>query len=405
MTYAVKSQKKTEHSHKRRLFVWTVPSQVNESSVPYFFPKKAPGFISLFSGAMGLDLGIESSGFNPLGCLELDPKACQTIRTNRPELPVIEDSISKWSGDSLLEHFHVQRHEVQLICGGPPCPSFSTAGRRQSFTDPRGEVMFDFLRIVNEIKPPFFVMENVRGILSAAIKHIPLSERSNKTAKSSPDEQKGSVLRLLKKEFEKMGYTVTAELVNAADYGVPQKRERVVFIGSRDGFQVSMPPPMFVNHDDMFTPRWRTLRDAVGDLNETNPEITPFSAARKKYLKLLKEGQNWRNLPPKLIPEAMGGAYSSGGGKVGFYRRLSFDRPSPTVSTSPVQKSTCLCHPTELRPLSVREYARIQQFPDNWVFEGSTAAKYRQIGNAVPVGLGHQIGRSVLKYIVNYEEL
>ncbi len=360
--------------------------------------------MSLFSGAMGLDLGIESAGFKSLGCLELDPKACQTIRKNRPELPVIEDDIRNWSGDTLLEHFGLKKSEVQLICGGPPCPSFSTAGKRRSFDDPRGEVMFDFLRIVDELRPPFFLMENVRGILSAAIKHIPLSERK-KDAILTPEEQKGSVLRLLKKEFEKMGYTVTAELVNSADYGVPQKRERVVFIGSRDGFQISMPPPMFVNHGDMFTPRWRTLRDAVEGLNETQPEITPFSASRKKYLKMLKEGQNWRNLPPDLLPEAMGGAYTSGGGKVGFYRRLSFDRPSPTVSTSPCQKSTCLCHPTELRPLSVREYARIQQFPDDWVFEGSTAAKYRQIGNAVPVGLGHQIGRSILKYIMNYEEL
>ena len=404
MTYSVRPSKKVEHTHKRRLFVWTNPSRANECPSPYLLSKKTPGFMSLFSGAMGLDLGIESAGFKSLGCLELDPKACQTIRKNRPELPVIEDDIRNWSGDALLKHFGLKKSDVQLICGGPPCPSFSTAGKRQSFDDPRGEVMFDFLRIVDELRPPFFLMENVRGILSAAIKHIPLSERK-KDAILTSEEQKGSVLRLLKKEFEKMGYTVTAELVNSADYGVPQKRERVVFIGSRDGFQISMPPPMFVNHGDMFTPRWRTLGDAVKGLNETQPEITPFSASRTKYLKLLKEGQNWRNLPPDLLPEAMGGAYTSGGGKVGFYRRLSFDRPSPTVSTSPCQKSTCLCHPTELRPLSVREYARIQQFPDDWVFEGSTAAKYRQIGNAVPVGLGHQIGRSILKYIMNYEEL
>jgi len=162
---------------------------------------------------------------------------------------------------------------------------------------------------------------------------------------------------------------------------------------------------MFVSSEDMFTPRWRTLRDAFAGLNETSPEIIPFSEARKKYLRMLTEGQNWRHLPEEVLPEAMGGAYASGGGKGGFYRRLSFDRPSPTVSTSPVQKSTCLCHPTELRPLSLREYARIQQFPDDWIFEGSIAARYRQIGNAVPVGLGHQIGRSILKYIENYEDL
>jgi DNA (cytosine-5)-methyltransferase 1 len=409
MAHTVKKKPHTEHSHKRRLFVWPVDSKtVQESSTPYrckkSTAKQRPAFISLFSGAMGLDLGLESAGFKAAGCLELDKWACRTIRKNKPELPVIEDNIRNWSGTDLLKHFQIQATEVALVCGGPPCPSFSTAGKRQSFDDPRGEVMFDFLRIVDEIRPPFFLMENVRGILSAAVKHIPLSERS-KNRKLTPEEQKGSVLRLLKKEFAEMGYTVSVELVNSADYGVPQKRERVVFIGSRDGLQITMPPPMFVSEDDMFTPRWRTLRDALAGLKESTPEIIPFSEARKKYLRMLKEGQNWRNLPENVLPEAMGGAYTSSGGKVGFYRRLSFDRPSPTVPTSPVQKSTCLCHPTELRPLSLREYARVQQFPDHWLFEGSITAKYRQIGNAVPVGLGHQIGRSILKYIENYEEL
>ncbi|MFA6173456.1 MAG: DNA cytosine methyltransferase [Kiritimatiellales bacterium] len=406
MKYTVKTPKAPEHTHKRRLFVWPAnPREVKESAVPYWSTNKQPAFISLFSGAMGLDLGLESAGLRNAGCLELDKWACKTIRKNKPELPLVEDDIRNWSGAELLKKFNVHKNDIQLVCGGPPCPSFSTAGRRQSFDDPRGEVMFDFLRIVDEIRPPFFIMENVRGILSAAIKHVPLAERSVKGKGLTAKEQKGSVLRLLKNEFEKMNYTVTVELVNAADYGVPQKRERVVFIGSRDGFQVAMPPPMFVSSGDMFTPRWRTLADALAGLHEEKPEITPFSESRKKYLRLLKEGQNWRNLPKDILPAAMGGAYTSGGGKVGFYRRLSFDRPSPTVSTSPGQKSTCLCHPTELRPLSVREYARIQQFPDDWIFEGSVAEKYRQIGNAVPVGLGHQIGRSVLKYLVNYEEL
>jgi DNA (cytosine-5)-methyltransferase 1 len=406
MKHSVKPPKAPEHTHKRCLFVWPAnPREVKESPVPYWSSKKQPAFISLFSGAMGLDLGLESAGLKNVGCLELDKWACKTIRKNKPELPLVEDDIRNWSGAKLLKEFGVQADGVQVICGGPPCPSFSTAGRRQSFDDPRGEVMFDFLRIVDEIRPPFFIMENVRGILSAAIKHVPLSERSAEGKTLTLKEQKGSVLRLLKDEFEKMNYTVTVELVNAADYGVPQKRERVVFIGSRAGFQVAMPPPMFVSSGDLFTPRWRTLADALAGLHEDKPEITPFSESRKKYLRLLKEGQNWRNLPKEILPEAMGGAFESGGGKVGFYRRLSFNRPSPTVSTSPVQKSTCLCHPTELRPLSVREYGRIQQFPDDWIFEGSISEKYRQIGNAVPVGLGHQIGRSVLKYLVNYVEL
>ena len=125
-------------------------------------------------------------------------------------------------------------------------------------------------------------------------------------------------------------------------------------------------------------------------------ECATLSEERLKFLKMVPEGGNWRDLPEDIIPIAMGGAYKSGGGKVGFYRRLSYDQPSPTVVTSPVQKATMMCHPTQNRPLSVKEYARIQQFPDDWVFTGTTAAKYRQIGNAVPVGLAEAIGKAVI---------
>lgn len=394
-----------EHTHKRKLYIWNTKQKRIRDDVSLYRAgdKNKPGFISLFSGAMGLDLGMEMAGFSNKGCLELDKDACDTIRTNRPDLKVIEDDIKNWSGAKLLDHYGVKKNEISVICGGPPCPTFSTAGKRASFQDPRGQVMFDFLRIVSEVRPQFFVMENVRGLLSAAIKHVPLDQRKNGSGKVNPDEAKGSVVALLKEEMARMGYTVSAELVNSADYGAPQKRERVVFIGSRDGFQITMPPAMYVDSGDMFTPAWKTLGDALKDLKEKSPEIIPFSTSRKKYLKMLKAGQNWRNLPEDVIPDAMGGAYKSGGGKVGFYRRLSFDRPCPTVPTSPCQKSTCLCHPTELRPLSVREYARVQQFPDSWIFRGSIAAKYRQIGNAVPVGLGYQIARSIMKNLKQYE--
>ena len=358
-------------------------------------------FISLFSGAMGLDLGLELAGFDCSGCLEMDKHACETIRRNRPCIPVIEGDIRDWNRGSLvLKKFGLQGGDVALIVGGPPCPSFSTAGKRQAFNDPRGQVMFDFLNVVNDIRPPFFVMENVRGILSAAIEHVPLSKRTHK----SDYDGKGSVLALLNEKFSEMGYTVTAQLVNAAHYGTPQKRERVVFIGSRDGLQVPMPVGAYGPTEGLFQRRWRTLADALAGLVDTKPEFIPFSKNRAKYLSLLKEGENWRSLPPEMQKEALGGAYGSTGGRVGFFRRLSFSEPSPTVSTSPIQKSTCLCHPTELRPLSVREYARIQQFHDDWVFSGSVANRYRQIGNAVPVGLGYVIGTTVLNYLKNWEK-
>ena len=361
-----------------------------------------PKMISLFSGAMGLDLGMEAAGFSCAGCLELDKRACETIRINRPEIPLIEGDIKDWNnGGKLLSALKMKASDVSIMVGGPPCPSFSTAGKRQSFNDPRGQVMFDFLKLIDEVRPPFFVMENVRGILSAALEHIPLLERE----KDVDYFGKGTVMSMLNQQFGKMGYTVTAQLVNAADYGTPQKRERVVFLGSRDGYQIVMPAGSYGVEETLFQRRWRTLGDAINDLHEEKPEFAPFSPSRTRFLSLLKEGQNWRDLPAELQKEALGGAYESTGGRVGFYRRLTFNKPSPTVPTTPIQKSTCLCHPTELRPLSVREYARIQQFPDNWIFSGNTSDKYRQIGNAVPLGLGYVIGQTVMNHIKNLEEI
>ena len=385
-------------SRKETISIKDANSHYNSTSTRNSKPK----VISLFSGAMGLDLGMEAAGFSCAGCLELDKKACETIRKNRPEIPLVEGDIKDWNnGEKLLSAFGLKASEVSVMAGGPPCPSFSTAGKRQAFNDPRGQVMFDFLKLVYEIRPPFFVMENVRGILSAALEHTPIAERN----KSSDCYGKGTVMAMLNHQFERMGYTVTAQLVNAADYGTPQKRERVVFLGSRDGYQLVMPVGSYGPEESFFQRRWRTLGDAIGNLNDKKPEFPQFSPSRIRFLSLLKEGQNWRDLPLEIQKEALGGAYESTGGRVGFYRRLTFKKPSPTVPTSPIQKSTCLCHPTELRPLSVKEYARIQQFPDEWIFSGTTSDKYRQIGNAVPLGLGYVIGKTVMNHIENLEEI
>jgi DNA (cytosine-5)-methyltransferase 1 len=259
--------------------------------------------------------------------------------------------------------------------------------------------MFDFLALVNKLRPPFFVMENVRGILSASLDHVPLSKRDD----CVNYEGKGSVLATLNNLFAEMRYTVAVQLVNAANYGTPQNRERVIFIGSRDGLQVTMPAGAYGSEETLYQRRWRTLGDALTGLHDTSPEFIPFSKARVRFLSLLKEGQNWRDLPLNMQREALGGAYESSGGRVGFFRRLTYDKPCPTVPTSPVQKSTCLCHPTELRPLSVKEYARVQQFPDSWEFAGSIPDKYKQIGNAVPVGLGFVIGSTIMNMLRNLE--
>jgi len=357
--------------------------------------------ISLFSGAFGLDLGLEQAGFKTVSVVEIDRSAAETIAVNRPELAesAIVRDVRKVTSSELLREggrvMHLGRSlragEVDLVTGGPPCQSFSTAGRRQSIGDPRGSLFMDFIRVVREVQPRFFIMENVRGLLSAAVSHRPIDQRGQGFPPLKPEEEQGSALGVVLQEMQTLGYTVIHSLLEAADYGVPQNRQRVVFIGSRDNEPITFPPPTH-SREARGLPPWRTLRDALESLRETCPEFPPYNESRLQYLRLLTSGQNWKNLPEELKRQAMGGAYNSGGGKVGFYRRLSWDKPSPTVTTSPSQKSTDLCHPVELRPLSVREYARIQTFPDEWIFTGSVNARYKQIGNAVPVLLGKSLG-------------
>lgn len=353
----------------------------------------------MFSGALGLDLGLEKAGFNIRVCVELDDKAVESIKINRPRLPVIHDDINLVSTQQILEKAGLTAEEVTLVAGGPPCQAFSTAGRRKAFNDPRGALISQFIRVVREIRPKMFLMENVRGILSAAIKHRPIKYRGKDYPPLSEEEQRGSVFRLIISDFESLGYNVTYKLVNAADYGVPQKRERVIIVGSRIGSDFVFPKPTHSKKPSGDLKPWVTLREALKDLDDPNPEYLSYSGERLSFLKLVPPGGNWRSLPKELQPIAMGGAFKSGGGKVGYYRRLSFDEPSPTVTTSPHQKATDMCHPTEDRPLSVKEYARIQQFPDDWYFAGNTSDKYRLIGNAVPVGLGYAMGKALIEYL------
>ncbi|MEI1373720.1 DNA cytosine methyltransferase [Nostoc sp. UHCC 0926] len=356
--------------------------------------------ISLFTGAGGLDIGIEQAGFRVVSVVEKDPDAAKTIAFNRPHLnSAVARDIQNITAQNLLEEggyvINLGRPlrigEVDLVTGGPPCQPFSTAGKRGSVMDPRGSLFMDFIRIVEQVQPRFFVMENVKGLLSAPIRHRPHLERGTGYAPLELDEMQGSALEIVLEEIKRLGYQVIYKVMEAADYGVPQNRARVIFIGSRDGESATFPLPTHSKNGSLL-PQWRTLKDALINLEDPQPEYTSYSKNRLQYLKLLKSGQNWRDLPNDLIKEAMGGAYKSGGGKVGFYRRLCWDKPSPTVTTSPYQKATDMCHPEELRPLSVRECARIQTFPDSWIFYGSTASKYRQIGNAVPVLLAQAIG-------------
>jgi DNA (cytosine-5)-methyltransferase 1 len=379
--------------------------QLKQAAYPVFNDKLIS--ISLFAGAFGLDLGMEQAGFHTVNVVEIDPDAVKTIALNRPHLfeCAVPRDIQQVSSQTLLEQAgrvlgigrSLRAGEVDIVTGGPPCQPYSTAGKRGSIGDPRGSLFMDFIRIVEEVQPRFFVMENVRGLLSAPIRHRPHHQRGLGFPPLEPDEMPGSALQIVLAEMKRIGYEVNYGLLNAADYGVPQVRERVIFIGSRDGQSVTLPLPIYSEKGIRGLPKWLTLKHALEELVDTQPEYIPYSQSRIKYLRLLKAGQNWRHLPDELKKEAMGGAYKSGGGKVGFYRRLSWDKPSPTVTTSPHQKATDMCHPEQLRPLSVRESARIQTFPDDWIFYGSTASKYRQIGNAVPVLLAKAIGEYLHK--------
>lgn len=345
--------------------------------------------ISLFSGAMGLDIGLEKAGLNVVIGQDFDESCVKTMQANGHN--VLGGDIREIDPCKLLELTGLSVGEPFLICGGPPCQPFSTAGKRLGINDPRGSLFMDFIRMIDYIRPRFFVMENVKGIMSAPLKHVPLAERDE----NDPKQRLGTVLDVILAEFDKLGYKTVYGVLDAVNYGVPQFRERFVLIGSRDNENIFLPlPTHFQMHQDK-SYQWKTVRDAIADLEFDKGECATLSEERLKFLKMIPEGGNWRDLPENIIPIAMGGAYKSGGGKVGFYRRLSYDQPSPTVVTSPVQKATMMCHPTQDRPLSIKEYARIQQFPDNWIFTGTTAAKYRQIGNAVPVGLAEAIGKAV----------
>ena len=346
--------------------------------------------ISLFSGAMGLDIGLQEAGLNVVIGQDFDQVCVDTMKANGHH--VLGGDIRDIEPQTILDMTNLKIGEPFLICGGPPCQPFSTAGKRLGINDPRGSLFMDFIRMIGYIQPRFFVMENVKGIMSAPLKHVPTAEFD----KNDPEQRLGTVLEVILSEFNKLGYKTVYGILDSVNYGVPQFRERFVLIGSRDHEDIFLPVPTHFQMHQNPECRWRTVKDAIYDLEDDDTECSKFSEERKNYLKMVPEGGNWRSLPENIIPEAMGGAYRSGGGKVGFYRRLSYSQPSPTITTSPAQKATMLCHPKKDRPLSVKEYARIQQFPEDWVFVGTTAAKYKQIGNAVPVGLAKAIGLAII---------
>ena len=365
--------------------------------------------ISLFSGGMGLDIGLEQTGrFDVLAAVEEKSAFCKTIETNRDasltscgNMVVYHTDIRNLNPTKVMADLDLQSGEVDLLVGGPPCQSFSTTGRRRTVQDPRGTLLWRFLQYVAEVRPKFFVMENVRGLMSAALRHRPIEDRPEHGGPPlEPDEEPGSVVRAFVEDLNGE-YRLDCFEVNAVNYGAPQLRERAIFIGNRFNRLTEFPEPTHGQDSQPVQPElfakqsllpFRTLGDALHGLHDPDPIVMDFSPRKKEILAMVPTGGNWRTLPEAIAMESMGQAYFAKGGRSGWWRRLSFDLPCPTIVTMPNHAGTALCHPIEVRALSLRECARVQEFPDEWVFCGRTSEQYAQIGNAVPIRLGRVIG-------------
>lgn len=326
--------------------------------------------VELFAGAGGLALGMHKAGFKHVLLNENDKTACQTLRRNHPEWNVVE-------GDIHNVDFKPLRGKIDFLSGGFPCQAFSYAGKKGGLNDTRGTLFFEMARAVKEIQPKVFMGENVKGLLS---------------------HDNGKTLEIIRNAIAELGYTlVEPRVLKAIMYQVPQKRERLILIAIRNDIaqkvKFSWPEPYH---------RVMTLRDAFysGELfscDVPKSEGQAYPEKKRRVLEMVPEGGDWRNLPENVQKEYMGGSFYLEGGKTGMARRLSMDEPSLTLTCAPAQKQTERCHPLETRPLTVREYARIQTFPDDWIFEGNITAQYKQIGNAVPVNLAWAIGRSLIR--------
>ena len=351
-------------------------------------------YISLFSGAMGLDLGLEQAGFNLIACNEIDKSSVETIKLNLPKLPVLECSIEDVTGETFKSVLDNPECEIDLVAGGPPCQSFSVYGNRNGTHDGRGKLVFEFVRIVKELQPKTFLMENVRGLHSMPL--VPPKFSGDVSGFKSWMSEKGSLLREVFRCFEELGYRIDGFLVNSANYGAPQIRERLILVGNRFNLEAKFPEPTHSNRSEDELPPFLTLRDAIGNgFVDSDQSLMNFSERKLKYLSMVPAGGNWRSLTEEIQKESMGKSWYLKGGRSATWRKLSWDFPSPTVVTMPNHSSTSMCHPDELRALTAGECAAIQGFPKTWKLAGKTQDKYRQIGNAVPVRLGVIAGQCI----------
>lgn len=356
----------------------------------------AETILSLYSGAGGLDAGFWQSGCKPVLAIDNDADACRTLSANLSGTHVLHQSVTEVTAKTVQDI--TGQDGPDAVIGGPPCQAFSVFGNRLGVEDARGQLVFEFVRLVEELQPKAFLMENVRGMLSMSL--VPKTDRHSENNPSLTE--KGSLMRELTKLFNQAGYHVDIFVVNSANYGASQIRERVLVFGNRIGRSAQFPAPQFSNRAEDGLPPFRTLGDVIGPGSgffDPDPDVMDFSERKLKYLSMVPPGGNWRSLPVEIQKESMGKSWYLKGGRSAYWRKLSFDFPSPTVVTSPNHAGTSMCHPTELRAISVGEASVIQGFPYEWKFYGTVSSKFRQVGNAVPVVLG-KIAADVMKSLL-----
>lgn len=323
--------------------------------------------IELFAGAGGLALGVEKAGFNTLGLIEFDKDAADTLKKNRPNWNVINDDIANISCLDLEKYFSIKKGELDLISGGAPCQAFSYAGKRLGLEDARGTLFYHYALFLEKLQPKMFLFENVRGLLT---------------------HDHGKTYSTMLDIFTRAGYTIDKQVLNAWNYSVPQKRERLITIGIRNDL---------VGKTEYRFPKAHSYKPVLRDVLLDCPDGpgVPYGEKKRKIFELVPAGGYWRDIDPAIAKEYMKSCWDMEGGRTGILRRMSLDEPSLTVLTSPSQKQTERCHPLEARPFTVRENARCQTFPDDWEFCGNVSAQYKQVGNAVPVNLAYDIAKEI----------
>lgn len=339
----------------------------------YVEPQQDYSVLELFAGAGGLAIGLEKAGLQCVALNEIDKWACQTLRNNRPYWEVLEGDIRDFD-------FKKYHHQVDVVTGGFPCQAFSYAGKKLGLEDARGTLFYEFARVVQEVNPLICIGENVRGLLS---------------------HEKGKTLQGMVSVLDEIGYNVVpVQVLKAIHYHVPQKRERLFVVGIRKDIDIEYNYPKPSKH--IYNLIDALKKGALYDTDVPKSAGAQYPPHKKEVLDLVPPKGYWRNLPIDIQKSYMGKSFYLGGGKTGMARRIGWDEPSLTLTCSPAQKQTERCHPDETRPFTVREYARIQTFPDSWEFAGSTSQGYKQIGNAVPVNLGREMGYSIIDFLNKY---